>query len=68
MICVYGPPGGDKNANTTFFEKEVFSILYETSFDKEIIVEDWNVFLDPTKDQEKFINQIYCILGMYIVN
>ena len=40
MICVYGPPGGDENANTTFFEKEVFSILYETSFDKEIIVED----------------------------
>ena len=43
---------------TKFFEEEVFSILDETSFDKVIIVGDGNVFLDPTKDQENYINYI----------
>ena len=56
IIGVYGPPGQDETANKQFFEDEVFSILDNTTYDKVIIVGDWNVFLDPQLDQIKHVD------------
>ena len=51
---VYGPPGGDEAANIQSYEEEVFSVLDKTTYDKVILVGDWNVFLDPNKDQTNY--------------
>ena len=54
VIGIYGPPGQEEAANIKFFTEEVFSIMDKTTYDKVIIVGDWNVFLDPQLDQNKY--------------
>ena len=56
IIGVYGSPGGDEEANIQFYEEEVFSSLDIITYDKVKIVGDWNVYLDPTKDQQNYTN------------
>ena len=53
IIGIYGPPsGGEDTQNAKFFEEEVFEVLDTETYDNVIMVGDWNVFLNPTKDQE----------------
>ena len=54
ILGVYGPPGGDYPPNMQFFEDEVFSVMDKTTYDKVILVGDWNVYLDPKKDQTRY--------------
>ena len=40
------------------FELEVFQLLANLTYDKVIIVGDWNVYLDPIKDQLNYTNPV----------
>ena len=35
------------------YEEEVFEVLDTETYDKIIMVGDWNVYLEPDKDQKK---------------
>ena len=55
IMGVYGPPnGGEDIQNAIFFEEEVFEVLDNETYDNVIIAGDWNVFLDPDKDQKDY--------------
>ena len=55
IMGVYGPPGGGEDIqNAIFFEEEVFEVLDNETYDNVIIAGDWNVFLDPDKDQKDY--------------
>ena len=38
--------------NAQFYEEEVFEVLDTETYDKIIMVGDWNVFLNPEMDQK----------------
>ena len=50
VMGIYGPAnGGEDNKNAKFYKEEVFEILDTETYDKTIMVGDWNVFLDTKK-------------------
>ena len=57
IVGIYGPPNrGEDVQNVKFFIEEVFEVLDTETHDNVIIVGDWNVFLDPEKDQKNYKN------------
>ena len=57
VLGIYGPAnGGEDNKNAQFYEEEVFEVLDTETYDKIIIVGDWNVFMDPDRDQKTHKN------------
>ena len=54
---IYGPAnGGEDQQNANFYTEEVFEVLDTETYDKTIMVGDWNVFLNPKVDQENYKN------------
>ena len=59
IIGIYGPPsGGEDTQNAKFFEEEVFEVLDTETYDNVIMVRDWNIFLNHTKNQENYLKKI----------
>ena len=51
IMGIYGPAnGGEDRKNAQFYEEEVFEVLDTETYDKIIMVGDWNVFLNPDMD------------------
>ena len=48
IMGIYGPAnGGEDQQNANFYAEEVFEVLDTETYDKTIVVGDWNVFLNP---------------------
>ena len=57
IMGIYGPAnGGEDQKNAKFYKEEVFEVLDTETYDKTIMVGDWNVFLDTKLDQENYKN------------
>ena len=57
IMAIYGPAnGGEDTKNAKFYEEEVFEVLHTETYDNVIMAGDWNVFLNPTMDQNYYRN------------
>ena len=57
IMGIYGPANGrEDKKNAQFYEEEVFEVLDTETYDKIIMVGDWNVFVNPHMDQQNYKN------------
>ena len=51
IMGIYGPAnGGEDQKNSEFYEEEVFEVLDTETYDKIIMIGDWNDFLNQEMD------------------